>query len=109
MSRTMATTIPSNTLLATSPGVRARKFADAMATVVLWVMASSIILLLGLFIVYMFYLGARYLTPSFIFGMPAETTAGANKKKSAARARFTAQAPAAVRRRGSRRLRRSTL
>ena len=39
-------------------------------------MASSVILLLALFIIYMFYLGARYLTPSFIFGMPAETSAG---------------------------------
>lgn len=57
-------------------GFRARKFADWLATVVLWVMASSIIVLLALFIAYMFYLGARYLTPSFIFGLPAETTAG---------------------------------
>jgi phosphate transport system permease protein len=72
----MATTPRTITLSATSPGVRARKFADWLATVVLWVMASSIILLLGMFIVYMFYLGARYLTPSFIFGLPAETSAG---------------------------------
>jgi phosphate transport system permease protein len=63
-------------LLATSPGVRARKLADGLATAVLWVMASSIILMLAAFIIYMFYLGARYLTPAFIFGLPAETTAG---------------------------------
>jgi phosphate transport system permease protein len=73
----VATTQQTTTsLLGSSPGVRARKFADQAATVVLWLMASSIILLLALFIIYMFYLGARYLTPSFIFGMPAETSAG---------------------------------
>jgi len=73
----VATTQPTSTsLIGSSPGVRARKLADQVATVVLWLMASSIILLLALFIVYMFYLGARYLTPSFIFGMPAETSAG---------------------------------
>jgi phosphate transport system permease protein len=32
--------------------------------------------MLALFIVYMFYLGARYITPSFLFDMPKETTAG---------------------------------
>jgi phosphate transport system permease protein len=63
-------------LTGATPGVRARRFADQTATVVLWVMASSIILLLALFIIYMFFLGARYLTPSFLFGMPAETSAG---------------------------------
>jgi ABC-type phosphate transport system permease subunit len=66
----------STSLLGASPGVRARKLADQIATVVLWIMASSIILLLALFIIYMFYLGVQYLTPSFIFGLPAETTAG---------------------------------
>jgi phosphate transport system permease protein len=73
----VATTQPRSTsLVGSSPSVRARKFADQTATVVLWLMASSIILLLALFIIYMFYLGARYLTPSFLFGMPAETSAG---------------------------------
>jgi phosphate transport system permease protein len=66
----------STSLIGSSPGVRARKLTDQVATIVLWLMASSIILLLALFIFYMFYLGARYLTPSFIFGMPAETSAG---------------------------------
>jgi len=66
----------STSLLGASPGVRARKLADQIATVVLWLMASSIILLLAMFIIYMFYLGVQYLTPSFIFGLPAETTAG---------------------------------
>jgi phosphate transport system permease protein len=62
--------------LASSPGVRARKFADSLATGVLWAMACSIILMLALFIIYMFYLGARYISPSFLFGLPTETTAG---------------------------------
>ena len=56
--------------------VRVRKSADAVATVILWLMASSIIVLLGAFIVYMVYLGWQALTPSFIFGRPQETTAG---------------------------------
>src|SRR5947209_7953610 len=72
----MATTARPLSLSASSPGVRARKIADGAATVILWIMASSIILMLALFILYMFYLGGRYLTPSFIFGLPAETTAG---------------------------------
>jgi phosphate transport system permease protein len=72
----MATQAPSIATLASNPGVKTRKFADNVATVVLWAMASSIILLLIAFIVYMFVLGARYLTPSFLFGMPTDTTAG---------------------------------
>jgi phosphate transport system permease protein len=72
----MATTARPLSLSASSPGVRARKIADGAATVILWIMASSIILMLALFILYMFYLGGRYLTPSFIFGLPAETAAG---------------------------------
>lgn len=62
--------------LAGSPGVRSRRLADHIFTVALWVMAASIILLLALFIIYMFYLGARYMTPDFIFGLPKETEAG---------------------------------
>jgi phosphate transport system permease protein len=74
---TVATIQPTKgSLTGASSGVRARRFADQTATVVLWLMASSIILLLVLFIAYMFFLGARYLTPAFIFGMPAETSAG---------------------------------
>jgi phosphate transport system permease protein len=72
----MATAPRSISVLASSPRVRARKLADSLATAILWAMALSIILMLALFIVYMFYLGARYLTPSFLFGLPKETTAG---------------------------------
>jgi phosphate transport system permease protein len=72
----MATGAPTIATLKSNPGVKARKFADQVATVVLWVMASSIIVLLIAFIVYMFVLGAQYLTPSFLFGLPADTTAG---------------------------------
>jgi len=57
-------------------GVRARKVADAVATAVLWVMASSIIVMLAAFIVYMVYLGWHALSLSFILGVPKETTAG---------------------------------
>jgi phosphate transport system permease protein len=63
-------------VLASNAGVRWRKFTDNLATVVLWTMALSIVLLLALFIAYMFYLGARYITPDFLFGLPKETSAG---------------------------------
>ena len=69
------TTAPARRVVATG-GVRARKLADGLATVVLWTMAVSIVVLLGAFIVYLVYLGASALTPSFIFGMPKETDAG---------------------------------
>lgn len=57
-------------------GVRARKVADQLATGVLWVMASSIIVLLAAFIIYMFFLGASYISWDFLTGLPKETAAG---------------------------------
>ena len=72
----MATQPRTISTIQASPGLRSRKIADKIATIVLWVMASSIIALLAAFIIYMFWIGARYLTPSFLFGLPAETTAG---------------------------------
>ena len=62
--------------LAATGNVRERRIADAIATVVLWVMASSIIVLLVAFIAYMVFLGWSALTPDFIFGVPRATTAG---------------------------------
>lgn len=70
------TTAPSARSVAATANVRARKIVDAVATGVLWVMASSIIVLLGAFVAYMIYLGWSALTPSFIFGMPKEREAG---------------------------------
>ncbi|HTW83139.1 MAG TPA: phosphate ABC transporter permease PstA [Candidatus Sulfotelmatobacter sp.] len=69
------TTIAPRSVSATG-SVRNRRIADMTATVVLWVMASSIIVMLAAFIIYMVYLGWSALTPSFIFGVPQETTAG---------------------------------
>ncbi len=62
--------------VAATGSVRARKTADAIATVILWAMAISIIVMLAAFIIYIAYLGWQALTPSFIFGVPKETTAG---------------------------------
>jgi phosphate transport system permease protein len=62
--------------VAATGSVRARKTADAIATVILWAMAISIIVMLAAFIIYIGYLGWQALTPSFIFGVPKETTAG---------------------------------
>jgi phosphate transport system permease protein len=75
MAATTATTVQRRRVAATG-GVRARKAADAIATGVLWAMAVSIILMLAAFVIYLVYLGAGSLTPSFIFGQPKETTAG---------------------------------
>ncbi|HTD35885.1 MAG TPA: phosphate ABC transporter permease PstA [Candidatus Limnocylindrales bacterium] len=75
MSATTAEPAPVRGVAATG-GVRVRKTADAIATVVLWAMASSIIVMLAAFIIYIGYLGWSALTPSFIFGVPKETTAG---------------------------------
>jgi ABC-type phosphate transport system permease subunit len=68
-------TAPSRRVAATG-SVRVRKVTDAIATVVLWVMASSIIVMLAAFIIYMVYLGWSALTPSFVFGKPLEHAAG---------------------------------
>jgi phosphate transport system permease protein len=56
--------------------VRARKIKDGIATVVLWALAVGIIVMLAAFVIYMVYLGANALSPSFIFGQPKETSAG---------------------------------
>lgn len=62
--------------VAANESVRVRKIADAAATAVLWVMASSIIVMLAAFILYIAYLGWGALSPQFILGVPKETTAG---------------------------------
>ena len=62
--------------VAANESVRVRKMADAAATAVLWVMASSIIVMLAAFILYIGYLGWQAISPQFIFGVPKETTAG---------------------------------
>lgn len=61
---------------ASRAGVRIRRITDTIATIVLWVMAVSIILMLAAFIIYLFYLGAGSLSWQFITGMPKETSAG---------------------------------
>lgn len=67
---------PSSAAVTATRSVRTRKIADAVATAILWAMASSIIVLLAAFIIYMVYLGWSTLTPSFLLGTPKETTAG---------------------------------
>ncbi|GAC1545990.1 MAG: phosphate ABC transporter permease PstA [Candidatus Velthaea sp.] len=57
-------------------GVKSRRLVDSLATGILWLMASSIIVMLAAFIIYLFYLGGHALSWSFIFGLPTETTAG---------------------------------
>jgi phosphate transport system permease protein len=72
----VAITEKSASSVAATGSVRARKSADAVATAILWVLASSIIVILAAFVLYMIYLGWQALTPSFIFGTPKETEAG---------------------------------
>ena len=68
--------LASHESLAATRSVRGRKIADMVATVVLWVMASSIIVMLAAFIGYMIYLGGCAISIPFLFGTPKETTAG---------------------------------
>jgi phosphate transport system permease protein len=57
-------------------GVRWRRLSDSTATVVLWVMASSIIFMLAAFIIYLIYLGGHSISWQFLTGAPKETDAG---------------------------------
>src|ERR1700730_1908106 len=72
----MAVTEKSASSGAATGSVRARKSADALATAILWILASSIVVILAAFVLYMVYLGWQALTPAFIFGTPKETEAG---------------------------------
>ncbi|HEY0393894.1 MAG TPA: phosphate ABC transporter permease PstA [Candidatus Elarobacter sp.] len=74
MAATFTTRSPRS--VAATGSVRQRKMTDAVATVILWAMASSIIVMLAAFLLYLVYLGGHALSPSFIFGVPKETTAG---------------------------------
>jgi len=57
-------------------GVRRRRFIDGLATVVLWGLGASVILMLAAFVIYLFYLGASAISWGFLTGSPQETTAG---------------------------------
>jgi phosphate transport system permease protein len=72
----VAVTGKSASSVAATGSVRARKSADAIATAILWILASSIVVILAAFVLYMVYLGWQALTPAFIFGTPKETEAG---------------------------------
>ncbi|MDB5043493.1 MAG: pstA [Candidatus Eremiobacteraeota bacterium] len=72
----MAVREKSASSVAATGSVRARKSADALATAILWILASSIVVILAAFVLYMVYLGWQALTPAFIFGTPKETEAG---------------------------------
>jgi phosphate transport system permease protein len=55
---------------------RGRRAVDRLATVVLWAAALFVVLLLALFVVYMFYLGAGSISWHFLTGLPTELSAG---------------------------------
>ena len=61
---------------ASDPSVRVRRFADGLATVILWIMAASIVLMLAAFITYLFYLGFHSLSWQFLTGAPSEAAGG---------------------------------
>jgi hypothetical protein len=77
----MTTTAPQARIVS-SPGVKIRRLQDQLATIVLWTMAVSVIVMLAIFVAYLFFLGARYLTPDFIFGLPKETEAASALRSS---------------------------
>ncbi len=62
--------------LARTSGDRARRLSDLAATAVLWVMASSIIVMLAAFIGYLFYLGFHALSWHFLTSPPSTQGAG---------------------------------
>jgi phosphate transport system permease protein len=72
----MSVEAPQVARLRATGAVRARKLADRIATSVLWLMALSIVFLLGAFICYMVYLGAGSISWHFLTGLPKETSAG---------------------------------
>jgi phosphate transport system permease protein len=61
---------------ALDPGDRARRVINVIATVVLWAMALSIILMLAAFISYLFYLGFHSLSWQFLAGAPTQAAGG---------------------------------
>ena len=73
MSISASSPLPTAQFVGTA-GVRARRLTDRIATAVLWGMAISIIVMLALFVLYMLFLGARYITPGFLFGLPGESS-----------------------------------
>jgi phosphate transport system permease protein len=62
--------------LAADAAGRVRRLSDAVATVVLWVMATSIIVMLAAFIIYLFYLGFHSLSWQFLTGAPSQGAGG---------------------------------
>ena len=74
MARALAVT--ETPALKSSSNARGRRLVDQFATVSLWSAAFFIVLLLGLFIFYMFYLGAGAISWHFLFGLPSEVSAG---------------------------------
>jgi phosphate transport system permease protein len=56
--------------------VRTRRYADVLATVVLWTMAMSIIVMLAAFVIYLLYLGFHSLSWQFLTGPPSQGAGG---------------------------------
>ena len=55
---------------------RGRRVVDQLATGLLWAAALFVVLLLALFVIYMFYLGAGSISWHFLTGLPTELSAG---------------------------------
>ena len=73
----MASAVPAARRLASdAAGNRGRHLTDAVATVILWLMAVSIILMLIAFIAYLFYLGFGSLSWQFLTGPPSQQAGG---------------------------------
>jgi len=72
----VATTSVSDPRIVADAGVRRRRFIDGLATVILWGLGASVILMLAAFVIYLFYLGSSAISWSFLTSPPQETTAG---------------------------------
>ncbi len=68
--------IPRSRRLVPDAAVRVRRFTDTVATIVLWLMASSIVVMLLAFIAYLFYLGFGALNWHFLTSAPSQDAGG---------------------------------
>lgn len=71
-----ASRAPARAITSDAGGNRTRRLVDLLATIVLWLMASSIIFMLIAFIIYLFYLGFHSLSWQFLTGAPSQGAGG---------------------------------
>ena len=84
-----ASSAPARPIKSDAAGNRIRRLSDLLATIVLWLMASSIIFMLVAFIVDLFYLGFHSLSWQFLPVRPARARAAASVPRFIIRSTFS--------------------